>query len=331
MFRVKITTNFPEQPIIRQSPGGQGVWGEYRFFINQEIDECDFWVVYEGLTKSESTKCPQGNIIFITGEPPSIKEYQSGFLHQFNTVVTSHPDIKHPDVIYSQQALPWHIGMFQEDRLLGYDSLKALDYNTFNKTDLISVIVSNKNWTEGHVLRLEFVQKLKEHFGSRLEVFGRGIRDINDKWEAIAGYKYHIVLENSSFKDYWTEKLADSFLAYSYPFYFGCSNIKEYFPETCYTSIDINDIDRSIQIIEQAITENMFEKSIDHLNLARNLVLDRYNLFPMLTGLLSGRSVGKKTRIKLRPESEYRANMDNAGGGLLNRLKAKLKNTLSGL
>ena len=45
-------------------------------------------------------------------------------------------------------------------------------------------------------------------FGTRLDVFGRGIRSIPDKAAGILPYRYHIALENSQFYDYWTEKLA---------------------------------------------------------------------------------------------------------------------------
>ena len=55
------------------------------------------------------------------------------------------------------------------------------------------------------------------------------INPIEDKFDALIGYKYHLALENSVIPDYWTEKLADSLLAWCKPIYYGCPNINDYF------------------------------------------------------------------------------------------------------
>ena len=100
---------------------------------------------------------------------------------------------------------------------------------------------------------------MQKEFGDEVDVFGRGLKDFEDKWEVIAPYKYHIAIENSSTEDYWTEKLADCFLAGSYPFYYGCPNLDDYFPQKTYTSIDINNVEETIAIIKQKIEEKQFE------------------------------------------------------------------------
>jgi len=89
MANIKITTNFPEWPLKRQLPKFGKEENENVFFINEKVDNCDYWVVYEGLMKEESVKCPRGNTIFICGEPNSVKKYNKKFLNQFGLVVTS--------------------------------------------------------------------------------------------------------------------------------------------------------------------------------------------------------------------------------------------------
>ncbi len=37
MIRVKLSTNFPDWPLIRQTPDRSGIWGDCRFFINEDI------------------------------------------------------------------------------------------------------------------------------------------------------------------------------------------------------------------------------------------------------------------------------------------------------
>ena len=51
MYKIKISTQFPEWPLLRQTPGSKGIWDNCQFFVNQDVEECDMWVVYEGLLK----------------------------------------------------------------------------------------------------------------------------------------------------------------------------------------------------------------------------------------------------------------------------------------
>jgi hypothetical protein len=106
---------------------------------------------------------------------------------------------------------------------------------------------------------------------------------IDDKWNAIAPYKYHLALENCAGPDYFTEKLSDTYLGGAYPFYYGCSNIDRYFPENSYTQIDIYHIDESIEIIEKKINENIYDNSIEAIMKARNLILMKYNFFALIS------------------------------------------------
>ena len=256
MIKVKLTTSFPAWPILRQTSGESGIWGNCHFFVNEEVDDFDFWVVYDGLLNTETIKCTHGNVVLITGEPPSVKKYNKKFLSQFGLVITCHRDIVHPNVRYTQQGLPWHIGKHYKNKKIiyftnNYDELNAKKH--FQKDKLISVISSDKGFTEGHRKRVEFVKKISEYYSDRIKIFGKGINDIEDKWDAIARYKYHIVLENTCHPDYWSEKLSDAFLCGAYPFYYGCPNIFDYFDEKSMSLIDINDFKKSISIIENAI------------------------------------------------------------------------------
>ena len=110
MIRVKLSTNFPEWPLIRQTPKRAGLWGECKFFINEEIDECDFWVVYDDVVRPETTRCSPGNTLLVTREPPSVKRYHPSYTAQFACALTCQREIYHPNVIARQQALPWMKG-----------------------------------------------------------------------------------------------------------------------------------------------------------------------------------------------------------------------------
>ncbi len=306
---IKVSTSFPNWPLIRQTPKGEGVWGNCKFIINKPIQECDYWVVYEDLLRTEEVVCPIKNTLLITGEPPSIKKYGKDFLNQFSNIITCQKDIKHKGVTYVQQALPWHVGRSLEETRPDsmnkcYDELKKTE--RFNKTKLMSVVVSGKRSTKGHRARLTFVEHLKRRFGDRLDVFGQGGRPIDDKWDAIADYKYHIVIENSSCEDYWTEKLADAFLGGAYPFYFGCKNIHKYFSSKALTAIDISKVEDSIKLIEREILDLRYEGSVKNIDLARNLILDKYNVFPVIHSAITPSIYNEdKSKIKIVEQSKF--------------------------
>ncbi len=315
MLTVKISNTHPQWPLERQTPGAKAVWGDCRFFINEDVPECDYWVVFDGLLRTQSTVCPPENTVLIAGEPPSVKTYNAQFLKQFATVIGCDRNIEHPNMIFSQQSMPWHVGRsvrgndtlsFSKD----YDELSRI--TSFEKDKLVSVISSDKTFTPGHARRLAFTRSLGERLGSTIDIFGRGVRDIEDKWDAISSYKYHVVLENSCYPDYWTEKLADAYLGGAYPFYYGCSNLADYFPATAFTKIDINDLDETVNIIEASIAANRYERSLSEIHRARDMVLNTYNLFPMICNHISSRAQSGKNNITLQPEASF-AGPDNCG------------------
>jgi hypothetical protein len=139
-----------------------------------------------------------------------------------------------------------------------WDSNRYLSYNDFLKLNSqkkdkeVSIIISNKAFTEGHEQRIKFLDALKKAFGNRIELFGRGYNEIEDKFEALTNFKYSIVMENSSFQDYWTDKLSDTFLCNTYPIYYGCPNILDYFSEDSLNVINIYKINDSINIIKSS-------------------------------------------------------------------------------
>jgi hypothetical protein len=302
---IKISQQHPTWPFIRQTPNSSGVWGDYRFVFDDDLKECDAWVIIgDILHHREVTKCPPHRILLINEEPPTMRNLPVKYLSQFPFVATcggfnfNYPGIKE---IFPLQ--PWYIGVNQRALhapadinavRFTYDDLKALQPP--KKTKLLSVIISDKAFTEGHVRRLDFVRALKTHFSDRLDIFGRGFNYVADKWDAIADYKYHIAIENSVFPHYWTEKLADAFLGWSYPIYYGCPNIDEYFDFGSLTTIDISSPGKAVETIEEIIRLKKWKNSIADLAEARRRVLDEYNMFPMIIRLLglTGRSEEKK-------------------------------------
>lgn len=330
MYKVKLSIDVN---CINQTPGRKGVWANYSFDINGTENEYDFWVVYsKGVFKTEKCRVAKENTIMITGEPSTIYHYSNGYMNQFGTILTCRNDTKQPHQIHIQPAQPWFIGRIVDGNGVvsfktGYDDYKG-KYE-YDKTKLISVISSNKAFTKGHRERIDFVNKLKEHFGDKLDVYGRGFNGFDDKWDVVAPYKYHIAIENSSFDDYWTEKLADSYIGGAYPIYYGCTNIEKYFDKNALTLIDIHDVDKSIKQIEDVINSNTYEKNTDAIIKAKNQVLDEYNLFAMLAKIMDDMNPNaEKEEVVIKADTSFFdfAKIKTMGiGRIVNGVKRKMK------
>lgn len=282
MYRVKITTGGKERfKIKRQAPDNNGIvqWGNYRFFINEEIDDPDFWVVRnKKLKKPITCRVAPENTILMISEPKSVVNFPKRYRNQFGMFCSCQAGEEHSNVVYTPANLPWYIGKADCNGEYSptYNQLK--ENSTPAKTKLISVITSNKAFTQGHQDRIDFVAKLKVYYGDKIDVFGRGINSFEDKWDVLAPYKYHIALENSSSKYYWTEKLSDCYLTETFPIYYGCTNLTDYFPENGFRMIDIYNFDEAIAVIDKVLADDEFGKNAEVLKHCKNLVLNDYNI-----------------------------------------------------
>ncbi|OGC46090.1 hypothetical protein A2V49_04565 [candidate division WWE3 bacterium RBG_19FT_COMBO_34_6] len=308
MIKIKISTSTPDWPLLRQTSQSKGVVGNCLFFVdNYKNQDFDYWIVYDDLVNAEETVCYKDNLFLITPEPPTVKHYSNKFVSQFSTIITCQRNIKHQNILFEQQALPWHVGRNQKNHenigfSLDYDSLKKINIDNIERK-LLSVIISNKAFTAGHKRRLKFVEYLLAQKDISLDVFGRGFNEIADKWDTVYNYKYHLVLENFIVNDYWTEKLSDCFLGGAYPIYSGAPNIEKYFDKRSLNQINIDNFNKSKEIILKTIRSNKYEEAFPFIIDSRNKVLEEYNIFPFIVNIINKRfsNGGIKEKIHLMP------------------------------
>ncbi len=292
MLEIKLTPYRKSLGTIyhRQTPGGTLVSpdGRYRFHLDDDREEYDFWVVQgKGLREAQTVRVAPENTIFMATEPRSILVYPPSYLRQFGLVYTCQEQTRHPNVHLGPAVLPWFVGYSDTPQgceyTLDYDNL--IESPTPEKTKLLSVITSNKAFTQGHIDRIRFVAALKQHFQDRIDIYGRGFRDFDDKWDVLAPYRYHIAIENCSDPYYWTEKLADCYLTETFPIYYGCRNADNYFPDNAFQNIDIRQPKLAIEIIERIIEADTAGEAAFTLRQCKNLVLGKYNLFGQIATL----------------------------------------------
>lgn len=308
IIKVSISDSVLSQVFLRQTKGSQGIWGDCHFIINQPISRCDWWFIchQSAVSKSEITICDPDHVVFISMEP-SEGLTPNMFYSQFAKLLLCDRNINHPNIQYIN-GITWWTGI-QVNFDNGHKYLPTIshDYDSFKKmnpllkTNRISVICSNKNIFPGHAKRLEFLEKLRQHpISEYIDFFGAGHNPILDKLDAIIPYKYHIVLENSIVSDYWSEKLADPFLGFAIPIYYGCPNIDIYFSKNSIIKIDIDDFENTIATLESLIINDIYESHLPALLEARSLILDRYNIFQIMADICN-EPAARLVRCVVRP------------------------------
>lgn len=272
---------------FRLFPGGSEgntSFGNCTFTFDRNDRNYDWLVVWDDLPSvsgerhtlwEESLACPRRNTMLVTTEPSTIKVYGSRFLSQFGHILTSQEPWAtghHPGTLREQTSYVWFYA--DSDPRGTYDTIRT--HVPIHKTGVISAVCSTK--MQRHTLhrkRYEFVMGLKESIPD-MELFGRGIRPILDKADALDPYRYHVAIENFFGVHHWTEKLADPFLGACMPIYYGCPNAEDYFPAESFLRIDIRDLDHSVGIINRAIRDRLYEKNLPAILESRRRVVEDY-------------------------------------------------------
>jgi hypothetical protein len=289
MRRVQfINTAGQAWPWDRQFPSLDRVWGNTQYTFDEVTEDRSDWiVVYDGWPAGSEfqTTVPLKRRILVCGEPESFHRYQPHYLRQFGHVITTQSKVKHPSVISSQVGINWFAGVRFNGTVGPHTAvLRFQDFEAGNplKTKLCSVICSTKAVTAGHRARLAFVRQLQTELGDQIDVYGRGFREIADKDEALASYRFHIAIENSVRQDYWTEKLADAYLRGCFPIYVGCPNLDAYFPAGSFTRIDIGNPLRGMTRIKEILASDIDRRQALDLAEAKRRVLWEHNVFALL-------------------------------------------------
>lgn len=268
MIKVFLLTGWGESStnvlrrISSQTPGCSGKWKN--LVGTDSFSDADYYVVLENTNVST----PIDRTIYIKREPDFISPSSNlPYKHIIDF------DVTNGGVTY------WL------DKT--YDELKALTYPRKNK--LISCIVSNK-----HSHRRKYIQDLFK-YNPNIDMYGRG-HDASHygdsykgelnyngkcKFQGLVDYAYSIVLENSAQKNYWTEKLADAYLAWCVPIYWGCPNIDDFFPKGSYRLLDFESRN-PIKEITKVATVPITNEEIELLHTCRELILDEYNIWEVI-------------------------------------------------
>lgn len=235
---------------------------------------------------------PLENSFLLMTEPPEIMELGTKICELYKNVIGPNffKDMDIPNHIVSSPLLPNFVGIeFPRpqnfwSKILKFDiqkspveriSISEILSSTTPKRNVLSVIVSHKDWTPLQRLRRDFVNFLRSKSEIEIEFFGEG-NPIQDKYESLRTSKWNLAIENSIHPHYFSEKFTDGVLSGSHNFYLGAPNISDYFTSQSYTDLPLQDFDEAYSIIKNRMQkpESSFSFIQDQETLLRNLSLE---------------------------------------------------------
>lgn len=96
------------------------------------------------------------------------------------------------------------------------------------------------------------------------------------KEDVLRRYRYSVEVDVGPTRNYFSERVFDSLLMWCMPLVWGGTNLEEYLPKDCFRYIDIYGTGKDI--LEICKTD-VREKNLNAIREARNLLLNKYNIF----------------------------------------------------
>ena len=228
MQRVTYHTGEKRTDYVEQIPPREDTWawvsgngGEVHLFEDSQLPE---HVNFNGKKK-----------VACIVESPSIYDYckagHSWVFHPYQWIKDNH---QHFDVVMSPMT-------FLKDLVgdkywwvpAGGNRINPEDFGLWEKERILSIVASDKQWTDGHKLRHQIVQKFRD----KMDVYGRGFNSLVDSYDdnrrgkilALGPYYYSLAIINSQHDDYFTEILTDVLACGTIPIWWGTANVGKYF------------------------------------------------------------------------------------------------------
>lgn len=259
-------------------------------FTLEPVRECDALVIFNTPSQPVSVKVP-GNMVFaFMMEPgyPFIHRWMYEGLANYYKVFSPKPAAT--NVIPSHGFLGWSVNKSLTD---------LVRMTPPAKSHHLSCVVSDAHIYSGHRKRLRLIQQLINN-DITFDVMGRGFYSVDDKWTALAPYRFSIALENVAIPHYFTEKITDCFLSWTIPLYWGCTNLEDYFPPESFIRIDVEHPEEVMDLI-RSLDDSEYQRRYSAIEEARRLVLDNYQPLAKIDNMLKTHIPEEPTEINIAP------------------------------
>jgi hypothetical protein len=155
----------------------------------------------------------------------------------------------------------------------------------YTKNFQVSHVRGNLLKTYGHMLRHEYHNRSNELKLIHKSWETAGIREKMEtcaeaKIELFGDAQYGVIIENTSHRGYFTEKIMEMFLLKTIPVYWGCTNIGDFFNEKGIITFDnvddliykLNNLDENYyNSVKESIEEN-YNKALNYIHVQTNII-----------------------------------------------------------
>lgn len=291
------TSSSFHQKISKNTPRNKGIWKN--IILVDNFREAEYLIVLDNLNKEFVSIGPKKFLSFFANEKIIHFQRENNIFINNNTW-------------YRKNILPNLINNFSNNYIYtfttanflnkNYDELKKIKYP--EKRKILSCVISAKNYGETYIKRKNFIIKYSNSNKGKIDIFGKDWKnelgsnykgelgsyhqntDKNtSKLDGLIDYKYSICLENFPKDNILSEKITDSILSWTFPIYSGPEVTTKYYPKNSFYLIDINNIE-SLEEINKIIEK---EVDIEALEEARNLILDKYNIWEQIYQIINNR------------------------------------------
>jgi len=209
-------------------------------------------VADEQLGNIEALECESRHKVAWLMEPRVVKPYGYNIIPAIESQFTE---------IYTHDPVLLKRGNRYKRMRYGACWISEPNCRIYDKSKMLSMVASNKNYAPGHQMRHDVIRYLRS-VGKCPELYGSGYNPFPHTDEGrlmpFKDYCYSIVIENSSVTDYFTDKIVDCFATGTVPIFWGCPNIQEIFNPL--GVIVFSTIDQLVTILQSLSTEDYMSR-----------------------------------------------------------------------
>ena len=282
----------------KMTPNSTGIWKDLVGVTNPDI--ADFHVIID----ETNLKVDSKKAIYVGGHPTSCTGYNNfenrgGYVAKLDLAET--------------------FGFGEWWLKANYNELSSLQ--SPNKTKDLTCILSNTRVFDYHRKRVKFMMDFCSKYPIRVDLYGRiiiregenslhnsykgpvGVSETHTNYEklywfgkrkALEPYRYSLEFdmgrspEMGICENYWSERFFDSMLLWTMPIYYGGTNIHKYLPENSFRYIDLFNPNHTPEYVIDIIDSDFREKHIEDMKEARNLLLNKYQIWPRIFSVIKG-------------------------------------------
>lgn len=241
--------------LSKMTPGRSGVWKDMVGVTR--IEDADWCVVIDETTKT----VPLDRTLFVSAHPKM--DGYTGYSDNTNK----------PHALDNSNTFGFGEWWLKHD----YDTL--LNMKCPNKEKEICCIMSNSEGDYGRTRRKIFAKSLGIELLGKIDG-GKPLIDKDGYWfgkeDVYKKHKYALEVDVGPCRNYFSERFFDSILMWCLPLYWGGTNVEDYFPKESFRYVDIYGNGDDVLSYRNS---GEWEKSVGAIEEARNLILNKYQLW----------------------------------------------------